>query len=260
MAAVGLFYVQGSQRTRGAAASVADSKLTSEAEQIRLLDQENARLNAEVQRLKETASTLKSNLAVRAVTESVRRIPFRRETAAAETPPADPVDNLFNQAVAGADATALPQLEKLALKSDRRALEAVALLADTDQAATLTHVWRSGSLTPARQVEATRYLAATMEINPEAEQLLRALAADPSTDPRLLRAAVDGLANPNFPVSFGRDVAVAAPPHFRPDYAERIRMLESLRSSFADEDLRAYVDQAKADAQSRWAESNPLAP
>jgi hypothetical protein len=261
MAAVGLFYVQGSQRTRSGAASVADSQLAADSEQIRLLDQENARLNAEVQRLKETASTLKSNLAVRAATEPVRRIPFRRASPATEIPPADAApDNWINQAVAAADAAALPQLEKLALRNNRRALEAVALLADRDQAATLTRVWRSGSLTVPGLVEATRCLAATMEINPDAEQLLRGLAADPTADLRVLYAAVDGLANPNFPVSFGRDVAVAAPPHFKPDYAVRIRLLESLRSSFIDEGLRAYVDQAKAEAQSRWAESNPLTP
>jgi len=261
MAAVGLFYVQGSQRTRTGAASVADSKLAADTEQIRLLDQENARLNAEVQRLKVTASTLKSNLAVRVTTEPVRRIPFRRASPAADTPSTDAATgDWIDQAVASADAAALPRLEKAATNNNRRALEALALLADRDQATTLTHVWRSGLLTVANQVEATRYLAATMEVNPDVEQLLRALAADPATDLRLLRAAVDGLANPNFPVSFGRDVAVTAPPHFRPDYAERIRLLESLRSSFTDEDLRAYIDQAKADAQSRWAELNPLAP
>jgi hypothetical protein len=261
MAAVGLFYVQGSQRTRSGAASAAGSKLAADIEQIRLLDQENARLNAEVQRLKETASALKSNLAVRTTTEPLRRIPFRRTSPAAETPSTDAASgDWIDQAVAAADAAALPRLEKAATNNNRRALEAVALLADRDQAATLTRVWRSGSLTAPRLVEATRYLAATMEINPDAEQLLRGLFADPTADLRLIYAAVDGLANPDFPISFGRDVAVTAPPHFKPNYADRIRLLESLRSSFTDESLRAYVDQAKAEAQSRWTELNPLAP
>ena len=261
MAAVGLFYVQGSQRTRSGGVSVADSKLAADTEQIRLLDQENARLNAEVQRLKETASTLKSNLAVSVAAEPVRRIPFRRASPATETPSPDATpSNWIDQAVAAADVTALPRLERHATSNDRRALQAVALLADRDQAAALTRVWHSGSLTLPSLVDATRYLAATMEVNPDAEQLLRGLAADPTADLRVLYAAVDGLANPSFPVSFGSDAAIAAPPHFSPDYAKRIRLLESLRSSFTDEGLRAYVDQAKAEAQSRWAESNPLAP
>ncbi len=261
MAAVGLFYVQGSQRTRSGTASVADSKLAADTEQIQLLDQENARLSAEVQRLKETASTLKSNLAVSAAMEPVRRIPFRRESATTETSSTDAArTGWIYQAVAAGDVTALPRLEKVATNNNRRALQAVALLADRDQGAALTRVWRSGSLTVPSLVEATRCLAATMEVNPDADQLLRGLAADPTADLRVLYAAVDGLANPSFPVNFGSDAAIPAPPHFRPDYALRIRLLESLRSSFTDESLRAYVDQAKAEAQSRWAELNPLAP
>jgi hypothetical protein len=151
-------------------------------------------------------------------------------------------------------------LEKLALRNNRRALEAVALLADQDQAATLTRVWRSGALTLPNLMGATRYLAATLEVNPDAEQLLRGLAADPNADARVLDAAVDGLANPNFPVTFGRVTTVPAPPHFKPDYPRRIRVLDSLRSSFTDDNARAYADQAKVELQTRWTESNPGAP
>jgi hypothetical protein len=252
VAAVGLFYVQSAERAHSGVSSATDSKLAEATERVRLLDQENARLNAEVQRFRETASTLKSNLAARTTLASRRRIPFIRG--------ADAADNWIEQAVASADAGALPQLEKLALGNNPQALEAVALLADQDQAATLTRVWRSGLLTLRVLVNATRYLAATMEVNPDAEQLLRGLAADPNADSRVLYAAVDGLANPSFPVTLGRDVAVPAPPHFKPDYAERIRMLDNLRPSFTNEDLRGYVDQAKSELQTRWAESNPAAP
>jgi hypothetical protein len=146
------------------------------------------------------------------------------------------------------------------LRNNRRALEAVALLADQDQAATLTRVWHSGALTLPNLVEATRYLAATLEINPDAEQLLRGVATDPNVDARVLYAAVDGLANPNFSVSFAQAATVPAPPHFKPDYPRRIRLLESLRSSFTDDNARAYADQAKAELQSRGTESNPAAP
>jgi hypothetical protein len=255
-----LFYVQGSERARSGTTSAADSELAATTEEIRSLEQENARLNAEVQRLKETASALKSNLAEKVTLEN-SRIPFAPPPTAVEPIVTDAgPENSIDRAVATADAAALPQLEKLALRNNRRALEAVALLADRDQAATLTRVWRSGLLTMPRLVDATRFLAATMEINPDAEQLLRGLAADPSADARVLYAAVDGLANPSFPVSFEHDAAVPGPPHFKPDFAARIRMLESLRLSFTDADLRSYVDQVRAELQTRGAESNPMAP
>ncbi len=216
IAAIGLFYVQGSERARSGACRSANSDVSAESEPFRLLQQENARLNAEIQRLKETASILKSDLEARTAAEVPRRIPFRRE--AAEAAPAAPEvasENWMEQVVAAGDASALPQLEKLALRNNRRALEAVALLADQDQAGTLTRVWRSGELTVPNLVEATRYLAATLEVNPDAEQILRGLAADPNTDPRVLNAVVDGLANPNFPVTLGRVAPVPPPPHFR---------------------------------------------
>ena len=261
IAAVGLFYLQSAERARSGASSAADSKLAEETERVRLLEQENARLNAEMQRFKETASTLKSNLAARTVLELHRRVPFIRGPSAPEVLPADAAENdWIEQAVASANAGALPELEKLALGGNRRALEAVALLADQDQAATLTRVWRSGLLTLPALVSATRYLAATLEVNPDAEQLLRGLAADPNADSRVLYAAVDGLANPSFPVTLGQAVAVPAPPHFKPDYAVRIRVLDNLRQSFTNEDLRGYVDQTKSELQTRWAESNPAMP
>jgi hypothetical protein len=261
IAAIGLFYVQGSQRPRNGVSSSTNSDLSAESDQIRLLQQENARLNAEIQRLKETAAVLKSNLEMQAVVEAPRRIPYL--SGANETPPAPPEvasERWMEQVVAAADTTALPKLEKLALQNNRRALEAVALLADQDQAGTLTRVWRSGLLTLPNLVETTRYLAATMEVNPDAEQLLRGLAADPNADARVLEAAVDGLANPNFPVTLGRVAPVPAPPHFKPDYPRRIRVLDGLRSAFVDDGVRVYADQAKAEMQARLTESNPVTP
>ena len=261
IAAIGLFYVQGSQHARGGALPATNSDLSAESEQIRLLQQENARLNAEVRRLKETASTLNSNLEMQAAVEPRRRIPFVPGLNEAQsTTPEVASESWIVQVVAGADTAALPQLEKMASRNNRRALEALALLADQDQAVTLTRVWRSGALTLPNLVEATRYLAATLEVNPDAEQLLRGVATDPNVDARVLYAAVDGLANPNFPVSFAGAGAVPSPPHFKPDYPRRIRVLESLRSSFTDDNARAYADQAKTELQTRWTESNPTAP
>jgi hypothetical protein len=261
IAAIGLFYLQGSPHARSGASPATNSDLATESEQIRLLQQENARLNAEVRRLKETASTLNSNLEMQAAVESHRRIPFVPGLSEAQsTTPEVASESWIVQVVAGADTAALPQLERMALRNNRRALEALALLADQDQAVTLTRVWHSGALTLPNLVEATRYLAATLEVNPDAEQLLRGVAADRNVDARVLYAAVDGLANPNFPVSFAPVAAVPAPPHFKPDYPRRIRVLDSLRSSFIDDNVRAYADQAKAELQTRWTESNPAAP
>ncbi len=261
IAAIGLFYVQGSQRARSGTTSVGDSEPAATTEQIRSLEQENARLNAEVQRLKETATALKSNLAEKVTLDDRRRIPYVLPPTTGEATLTDAApENWIDRAVATVDVAALPQLEKLALRNNRHALEAVALLADRDQAATLTRVWRSGVLTMPRLVDATRFLAATMEVNPDAEQLLRGLAADPNADARVLYAAVDGLVNPGFPVSIEHDAAVPGPPHFKPDFAARIRMLESLRLSFTDADLRNYVDQVRAELQARGAESSPTAP
>jgi len=261
IAAVGLFTVQQFGRSRGGAASVTDSNLVAASEQVQQLEQDNARLNAEVQRLKETAAALKNDLEEKAAQESRRRVPLRLQSPEPENPPPSGASsNWMEQAVATADAGALPELERAALRNNHRALEAIALLADRDQSATLTRVWRSGALTLPNLVDATRYLAATMEVNPEGEQLVRGLAGDPTIDARLLYAAIDGVANPGFSVSLGHDTPIPAPPHFKPDYAGRMRLLESLRSSVTDDGLRAYIDQAKAELQARWAETSPAAP
>lgn len=262
IAAIGLFYVQGSQHAHNVTSPATNSDLSDGSDQLRIIQQDNARLNAEIQRLKETISTLNSNnLEMQAAVASPRRIPFVHALTETEsTLPEVASESWMEQVVAGADASALPQLEKLALRNNRRALEAIALLADQDHAGTLTRVWRSGLLTLPNLVEATRYLAATLEVNPDAEAILRGLAADPNAYARVLYAAVDGLANPSFPVSFGRVNSVPAPPHFKPDYSRRIQVLDSLRASFTDDATRAYADQARADLQARWTESSPTTP
>jgi len=264
--AVGLFYRQNADRPHGSGSLDANTKLAAQMDQIRVLEQDNARLSAELQRFKETTSVLKSNLDSQSETDetTVRRIPFARPTPPAEAPPPEPApDAWVEQAVAGADASTLPALEKLALKNNRRALEAIARLSDLDQAATLTRVWRSGLLSLPRLADATRYLAATMEVNPEAEQLLRGVATDPNADPRVVLAVVDGLANPSAALSqegAGPDVSGVAHPHFKPDYAERIRLLDSLRSSVTNDDVRAELDQAKAELQTHLPGTNPPVP
>jgi cell division septum initiation protein DivIVA len=261
VAAVGVFYVQGIDRVRSSVSPAANSELSASLEQIRQLEQENARLSAELQRFRETASVLKSNLDVQTTEAQPRRVPFLRPSPPVEAAPSESAQvDWIEQAIVSGDVDELPQLEEAALKNNHRALEALALLADQDQAAALTRVWRSQSLTPSNQVDATRYLAATMEVNPNAEQLLRGLASDSNADVRALSAAVDGLANPGFPTSFAQDPLVPAPPHFRPDFSARVRLLDGLRAVVADEGFRAHADQARTELQAHWAESNPASP
>jgi len=262
-AAVGLFYLQSANRMRGDVATAETSELATRSERIRILEQDNARLAAELQRVRQTASTLKKDLddqaAVEKQQQQPRRIPFRQTAPAAQAAPAETGD-WIDEAVAGDSTAVIPQLEEAALKNDHRALEALALLADQDQAAGLTRVWRSNSLTAANLADATRYLAATIEVNPIGEQLLRGLPTDPNADGRMLNAAVEGLANPSFPVTLSRASSITPPPHFKPDYALRLRALDALRSAVSDENFRASIDQAKTELQTRWAESMPAAP
>src|SRR5579863_19314 len=125
IAAVGLFILQQSERAHGGAASATDSKLAAASDQVQLLEQDNARLNAEVQRLKETAATLESNMEEKAALETRRRIPFRIPIPEAEIPPPPGASsNWMEQAVSAADAGTLPELEKSALRNNHRALEA----------------------------------------------------------------------------------------------------------------------------------------
>jgi len=261
MAAVGLFYLGGASRLRNSPSPADVSGGATRSEKIRALEQENARLSAELQRIRETASTLKKDLDSQAAAiEQPRRIPFRQLPTVSEPAATTDSEDWIEQAVVAESSETIPQLEEAALKNDHRALEALALLADQDQAAALTRVWRSNALNPSNLVDATRYLAATMELNPIGEQLLRGLPTDPNLDAGMLNAAVDGLVNPNFPVTLGQSSSIVPPPHFKPDYASRLRVLDALRSAVADENFHNSVDQAKAELQTRWAESLPATP
>ena len=102
IAAVGLFYVQSAERARSGESSAVDSRLAEEPERVRSLEQENAWLNAEVQRFKETASTLKSNLAARtANTASYGPMPppplatDYEEVVVSESPPPPIVEEVY---------------------------------------------------------------------------------------------------------------------------------------------------------------------
>lgn len=257
VAAVGWFYFQATERSGPGGVPRLSTELEAQAEQIRLLQQEKAHLQAETQRLKETAAALKSNLEARAETETRRRLPVSRTAAGA---PGPAPEAWIEEAVADGNVQWLPRLEAAALANNRHALEALALMAGQDSGQALMRVWRSRTLTLPNRLKATRYLAATMELNPDAEELLRGLVAEPGADVRLLYGMVDGIANPAFPVSLGRYVPIPAPPYFKPDYAMRLRLLDELRAAFADERLRQYAEQSRDELMTRWAQAESVSP
>lgn len=255
VAAVGLVYVRSPARTAPATTEVArPTEMQSKTDQIFTLQQENTRQLAEIQRLKETVADLKSNIEERAVAEAPRRTPFVRFREAA---PETTDDRWIEEAVARGDAQALPKMEALAVQNNRPALEGVALLADLDGAEALLRVWQSPSLTLPNRLKVARYLAANIELNPEIEDQVRAAMVDARIDVRLLYGIVDGLANPSFAVSLAN---VPPPPHFRPDFQYRVRLLDYLRTGMTDERLRAYTVQAREELLGRWAQAEPVAP
>jgi hypothetical protein len=113
-------------------------------------------------------------------------------------------------------------------------------------------VWNSTALRFPTRFTAARYLGATLEVNAQAELLIRKLFSDRTADMRLLYAAVEGIANPNFSVSLGREQAIAAPPHFRPNFAKRQQLLDALAAATVDEELQARIAQAREDLLARW--------
>ena len=221
--------------------------------EIRRLQQEQARLAAETQRLKETLAELK--VAQRA--PAARRLEppsGRTRPAVTAAPPASAESaalRAFEDAVIKRDATALTRLESLALKNDDAALEALALLADTDEAATLTRVWSAGTLNSTNFLKATRFLGATAEANPHLEPILRQLAAEGTGDQRMWRAVVDGLADPSLPSRLGGVSLGRSTPRSKTDLELRLRLLDVVRGVVADEPVQQYADRARAELQDR---------
>jgi hypothetical protein len=231
------------------------AQLAEKSERIALLEQENARYTAESQRLKETVADLTSNLAARAAAEAIqtrRRIPFFRNL-----PETAPAEEWIEQAVASDDANALPRLEQAALENSEHALDALATLSRHDGGAALMRVWNSGQLNFVNQTKAIRALALTLEVNTQAENLLRTLFSDTDVDTRLLYAAVDGIASPTLRSGADLPISLPQPGETKPDFALRLRLLDSLRAIATDEQLRTHEDAARGELMRRWAEVEP---
>jgi hypothetical protein len=261
VAALGAFHFRIWERAPAETSSEMSAALQAKSDQVAMLEQDKARLTAEIQRLRETIADLRTKEPARAITESESpavqapgRVPFRRTPAA---PAAEAAEPWIEEAVAVGDVRVMPQLEELAMQNNESALEALALMAELDGGAALMRVWSSDGLSVTNRLTATRYLAATMELSAEAKEMMRRMFADPRTDPRFLYAAVEGIANPNFPVTLGSTVTIAPPPHFRPDYSSRVELLDRLRQMATDRQLRAYLDRSREELLVRWAQAVP---
>lgn len=256
VAAIGAFNFRVWEPTRRDGEPRTAAEQTARDDEIQQLRQEQARLAAEAQRLRQTVTELKSNLDARAVPEGrreTRRVPSLRQSRSEESP-----EVWIAEAVAGGGTQSLPRLEELANQNNEAALEALALVADRDGGAALTRVWNSASLSFANKVKATHYLAATLESNPRAAELLQSLFSSSATDARLLYAAVDGIANPG--VEATDSLIQALPlPHPQPSFDLRVQLLDTLTASITDQRLLDHVDHARDELLTHWVQAEPAA-
>jgi len=255
--AIGAFDLRSWQHSGNKPSAEVTADLSAKADEVEVLRQEQARLTAENDRLRETVEELKSNLQARTAldaTREARRVPFLNP------PVIDASEAWIADAVTGNDVQALPRLEEAAQQNDQAALEALALMADRDGADALTRVWKSDALTFPNKMMATRYLAATLEVNPHGPDLLRSLFASPTSDVRLLYAALDGIANPAIVPGEGQTVTLPVPQRPEPDYEMRVELLDEFGSGTTDEHLLEHMDQARAELMARWSQVAPASP
>jgi len=231
MTAVGLVYFHWGAGPAGRLAVPAQDQWEA---QLATLNQENARLVAEAQRLRETVAEMRN----RPVDVPVQRVPFRRRAGTSEFEP------WILEAVHNPDAQSLPKLEQAALQNNLAALDALALLADRDQAEALVRVAASPNLNPTGRQRAVLLLGACVELNPHVEELLLVLTGN---DQSLAAMAVAGLETPRFASRLG----ITSSPRIKADYALRLRILTALRSAVTEESLVARLEQAQAKISQR---------
>jgi hypothetical protein len=235
MAAVGVFYLRAWEPGRAHVSPPGRDTLEG---RLQLLQQEQSRAEAEQSRLKQTIAELQAQLEARATAEArrQRRLAYR-EQAASEAP----TERWIVDAVANADPRALPRLERAATENNAAALDALALLAELDNGEALNRVWASPDLSAEGRERATFLLAATIEANPQGEQLLHAVFAATPPDPRLCAAALAGIESPNFKTRLHPSTDLALP-QFVPDYTQRVWMVESWRTIVTDPKVATEID------------------
>jgi hypothetical protein len=251
IAAVGVFYLRVWELGRPSNSPVGRDKLET---RLQLLQQEQTRAVAESVRLKQTIAELQAELEARAAIDTRRQYRMTRREPSAPDPT---VESWIVDAVVKGDAQALPQLETAALDNNLSAIDALALLAERDNAEALTRVWGAASLNAESRLRATQLLAATAELNPHAGSLLGALFTGTPTDPQMREAALVGMMIPDFTTRLRQSSDFPVPPHFRPDYAARLRLVESWRAAVADEQLLLTIDRVRMRLVQRAAETAP---
>ena len=233
MTAVGLVYYRiGASPTIKAVLPAVDQW----ADELAAAKQENARITAEAQRLRETVAELRSRQAA----EPIRRLPFRRA----------PVEPWILETIRNPDAQSLSKLEQAALQNNPDALDAVAVLADRDKAETLTRIFSSPTLTDAVKQRAAQLLGATVELNPHAEELLLALAG---SAPTWAVWMVTGMETPGFITRLG----ITPPTPFTPDFALRLKIVTDLRAAVTNESLAVWLDSARTKIAQRAGAAQP---
>jgi len=195
------------------------------AAELAAVKQDNARIAAEAQRLRETVVELRSRQAA----QPIQRIPFRRA----------PVEPWILETTRNPDPQSLPKLEQAALQNNSDALDAVAVLAERDKAETLTRIFSAPGLSDAIKLRAAQLLGATVELNPHAEELLLAQATNA---PTWVPWIVTGMETPGFVTRLG----VAPPTPFKPDYALRLKIVTNLRAAVTNASLALWLDRASA--------------
>jgi hypothetical protein len=245
MTAVGLYYLEGFDRAHIAPPPLAQDQMEV---RLQLSQQREARAAAEAERLRQTVAELQGQLTAQAgqfppgipnqSPRATRRIPF--------WPGAGPeVPAWIVQSALSADPQSLPKLEQAATQNDLYAMDAVALLADRDNAESLTRIWSAAGLNDASRRHATMLLAATAEVNPQAINLLQSLTENGMADEQLLEAGLRGLETPNFNTRLTANPGIVPPPHFKTDYGLRLRILDNLREAVTDELLSATIDKVR---------------
>lgn len=218
---------------------------------LQLLQQEQAKAAAEAQRLRQTVAELRTTVPIPPATVRASRSLRVRENGGVPG-----IDAWIIDSVQVADTAALARLEQAATENNLPALDALALLADRDHAEALTRVWATPGLKAATKERATLLLAATVETNPRGAELLQSLAGNAA----LVTAAVTGLGTPDFTSRLVRTPGIKPPPHFKPDYALRLRIAENLRQVVTDETVGSSLEQLQSNLRQRTAGVETPAP
>jgi hypothetical protein len=179
---------------------------------VRTLRQENARLNAEIQRLRQTVTEARRQAQLPSELPPGRRVPVRRLPVAAPAP-------------------ATPAIDWPAL-----------LRGDTAEAfAALAQVIKAGQVDTPHRIAVAQRAGAVLELHADLAEGLRQLLQDGAGDRPLIMGALEGLTNPVLP-----------PAVESPDYELRLRLVDECEAAAGDDaSLQAAAARARDELQTR---------